>query len=73
MAKGDTVTVTTRAGTFKVEAEKAGRKLVTEWTKDQGINWLLVHEQTWTGKTKNTTRFAAGDVVVLSTNFESDD
>lgn len=75
MAKGDQITVVLRGQDTPiiVEAEKAGRVLVTDDEKANGIQWMLVHEKTWTGKTKKTTRFAAGDVVAMISNFEEGD
>lgn len=74
MAKGDQVEVVLRgSGRIVVAAEKAGRKLVTANSKENGIAWILVHEQTWTNKIVKTSRFAASDVIAMISNFEESD
>ena len=73
MAKGDTVSVWVRGVEGKaidVIAQKAGRKLEIGFEKISNIQWLLVHEKTWTDKVVKTTRFNAADVMIVDTNFE---
>lgn len=71
MAKGDEVRVFVRGieNAVLVSADKAGRKLVTEFDKDGSVQWFLVHEKTWTDKTVKTTRFAAAEVLAITSNF----
>lgn len=67
MAKGDKIIVVLRGveNPIIVEALKAGRTLHEDSEKDLGVQWILIHEMTWTGKTTKTTRFAAADVVAM--------
>jgi hypothetical protein len=67
MAKGDTIAVYIRGleGGITVKADKAGRVLEEETTKESGVTWLHVHEKTWTGKTVRTTSFAASEVIAV--------
>lgn len=67
MSKGDqyVVAIRGRDEPVLVTADKAGRKLVIDSEKDQGVNWILIHEKTWTDKIVKTSRFSASDVVAI--------
>jgi phosphoribosylpyrophosphate synthetase len=75
MAKGDQVLVVLRGveNPVIVSTDKSGRKLATDSSKEQGVNWILIHEKTWTDRIVKTSKFAAADVVAMISNFEESD
>jgi hypothetical protein len=67
MAKGDTVTVTTKSGIgdFVVEAQQLGRKIGYAWEKQGTNHWLVVREVTRGGTTVREMIFALDEVVSI--------
>lgn len=74
MAQGDQIKVIYRTGTgTDVEttvATKAGRVVDVEYSKDSGVQWVVVNEKTRGGTTVMEKRFVASEVVAVITGHD---
>ena len=78
MSKGDYISVTVRTGGAgltqrTVTAEKSGRTVEYEMSKDAGLQWIVVTERTRGGTIVREERFTASEVLILSSQVKAEE